>query len=68
MVDCVTTFSYSHAYMRAYRVQRYEKSRAKQKNPFFFLPRRSIFAIFDGKVTKKRAKYKRKIFFLFISE
>jgi hypothetical protein len=37
--------------------QSYEKTRAKQKNPFFFLPRRSIFAIFDGKVTKKRAKY-----------
>ena len=35
----------------AFRLQSYEKSRAKQKNLFFFLPRRSKFAIFDGKVT-----------------
>ena len=38
----------------AYRLQSYEKSRAKQKNLFFFLPRRSKFAIFDGKVTTKK--------------
>ena len=34
-------------------LQSYEKSRAKQKNSFFFLPRRSNFVIFDDKVTKK---------------
>jgi len=33
-------------------VQNYEKSRAKQRNLFLFLPKRSNFAIFDGKVTK----------------
>ena len=41
--------------------QSYEKSRAKQRNSFLFLPRRSKFAIFDGKVTKisvKRAQKK----------
>ena len=47
------------------RLQRYEKSRAKQRNSFLFLPRRSKFAIFDGKVTKKRVKCKRKACFSF---
>ena len=37
-------------------LQSYEKSSAKQRNSFLFLPRRSNFAIFDGKVTKKRVK------------
>jgi hypothetical protein len=40
-------------------VQSYEKSRAKQKKLFFFLPRRGKFAIFDGKVTKKVCKEQR---------
>ena len=40
-------------------MQSYEKSRAKQRNSFLFLPRRSKFAIFDGKVTKKLVKRKR---------
>ena len=31
--------------------QSYEKLRAKQKNLFFFLPRRSNFVLFDGRVT-----------------
>ena len=34
-------------------LQSYEKSSAKQRNLFLFLPRWSKFAIFDGKVTKK---------------
>ena len=34
-------------------LQSYAKSRAKQKKHFFFLPRRSKFAYFIGKVTKK---------------
>ena len=37
-------------------LQNYEKTRAEQKNSFFFMPRRSIFAIFDGKDTKKILK------------
>ena len=32
--------------------QSYEKSRAEQKILIFFMPRRSKFALFDGKVTK----------------
>ena len=44
-------------------VQSYEKSRAKQKNSFLFLPRWSKFAIFDGRVTKKREHYKEICFF-----
>ena len=32
--------------------QSYEKSRAEQKILIFFMPRRSKFAISDGKVTK----------------
>ena len=52
-------FSYPSAlYLR--RSQNYEKSRAKQKNLFFFLPRRSNFAIFNGKVTNKRGKKTRR--------
>jgi hypothetical protein len=47
------------------QVQSYEKSSAKQKNSFFFLPRRRNFAIVDGKVTKKRVKCKRKDHFSF---
>ena len=47
------------------RLQSYEKSSAKQKNLFFFLPRQSNFAVEDGKVTKKRAKHKRKDNFSF---
>ena len=43
--------------------QSYEKSRAKQRNLFLFLPRRSNFAIFDGKVTKKREKNKETVSF-----
>jgi len=39
-------------------LQSYEKSRAEQKILIFFMPRQSKFAIFDGKVTKKRAKKK----------
>jgi len=35
-------------------LQSYEKSRAEQKILIFFMPRRSKFAIFDGKVTKKQ--------------
>ena len=31
-------------------MQSYEKSRAEQKILIFFMPRRSKFAIFDGKV------------------
>ena len=42
--------------------QSYEKSRAKQRNSFLFLPRCSKFAISDGKVTKKRAKNKTNAF------
>ena len=34
-------------------MQSYEKSSAKQKNLFFFLPRRSKFAIAYVKVTEK---------------
>ena len=41
-------------------LQSYEKSRAKQKNLFFFLPSRSKFAISDGKVMKKSQKLRRK--------
>ena len=37
-------------------LQSYEKSRAKQKNLLFFLPRRSKFAISDGKITKKNSE------------
>ncbi|MBQ8462514.1 MAG: hypothetical protein IJ544_00150, partial [Prevotella sp.] len=40
--------------------QSYEKLRTKQKNLFFFLPRRSKFALTERKVTKKRVKCKRK--------
>jgi hypothetical protein len=46
-------------------VQSYEKSRAKQKKTIFFLPRRSNFAIFDGKVTKKEGHNKGKTFHFF---
>ena len=46
-------------------LQSYEKSSAKQRNSFLFLPRQSNFAIFDGKVTKKREKCKRKARFSF---
>ena len=35
-----------------HRRQSYEKSRAKQRNSFLFLPRRSQFALAEGKVTK----------------
>gem|GEM_PF-3835642 len=46
-------------------MQRYKKSSAKQierktKKLVSFLPRRSIFAIFDGKDTKSRAQNKGK--------
>ena len=34
-------------------LQSYEKSRAKQRNVFLFLPRRSNFAIFNGKDKQK---------------
>jgi len=37
-------------------LQSYEKSRAEQKILIFFMPRRSKFAIFDGKVTKKTSE------------
>ena len=47
-------------------LQSYEKSRAKQKNLFFFLPRRSNFG--EAKVTENEGKAKRKLAFLFISE
>jgi len=46
-------------------VQSYEKSRAKQKNLFFFLPRRSNFAIFFAKLRKSEWKTKWKDNFLF---
>ena len=36
--------------------QRYEKSSAKQRNSFIFLPRQSNFAIFDGKVSANQVK------------
>ena len=44
-------------------LQSYEKSRAKQRKSFLFLPRRSKFAIFDGKVTKSREQNKENHFF-----
>jgi hypothetical protein len=40
-------------------LQSYKKSRAKQRNSFLFLPRRSKFANFIGRVTKKACKEQR---------
>jgi len=51
MMVCVVLFS--HQLMEWQ--QNYEKSRAEQNNLFIFLPRRSDFAIFDGKITKNLA-------------
>ena len=45
-------------------LQSYEKSRAEQKNLFFFLPRQSNFAVVGCKVTKKQPKGKGKTVFL----
>ena len=56
-------FSSETEYLRRRRRQRYEKSRAKQKNLTFFLPRRSKFALVKRKVTKSRAQNKRNSFF-----
>jgi len=46
--------------------QSYEKSRAKQKNLFFFLPRRSKFANLLAKLRKVESKTKE--FILFFAE
>ena len=46
--------------------QSYEKSRAEQKILIIFMPRRSNFDIIDVKVTKKREKSERKVYFSFL--
>jgi len=46
----------SVCHLARFRVQSYKKSSAEQKIIIFFMPRRSKFAISDGKVTKKNQK------------
>jgi len=46
-------------------LQSYEKSSAKQRNSFLFLPRQSKFAISDGKVMRKVERKTKKIILYF---
>ena len=46
-------------------LQSYEKSSAKQRNSFLFFPRPSNFAIFDGRVTKKKSEMQKENKFFF---